>query len=63
MGIQGHIWYKFLDQRIAQPVWKNVFKKVLLDQTIAAPIYTTTYIIGKFERNKKERSVIYFRFH
>jgi hypothetical protein len=47
MGVQGHVWYTFLDRIIAQPTWRNVFKKVLLDQTVAAPIYTMTYIIGK----------------
>jgi hypothetical protein len=47
MGVQGHVWYGFLDRIIVQPTWRNVFKKVLLDQTIAAPVYATTYIIGK----------------
>jgi hypothetical protein len=47
MGVEGHVWYAFLDRIITQPTWRNVFKKVLLDQTIAAPIYTATYIIGK----------------
>ena len=47
MGIQAHVWYGFLDRFIAQATWKNVFKKVLLDQTIAAPMYTMTYILGK----------------
>ncbi|CAF1133237.1 unnamed protein product [Adineta steineri] len=46
MGTEGHIWYKFLDRAIVQATWHNVFKKVVLDQTIAAPIYTMTYIIG-----------------
>jgi len=46
MGIEGHIWYSFLDRIIAQSTWRNVFKKVFLDQTIAAPIYTSTYIIS-----------------
>ena len=47
MGAEGHIWYKFLDRVITQPTWRNVFKKVVLDQTMAAPIYAITYIIGK----------------
>lgn len=47
MGTQAHVWYTFLDRIIAQPTWRNVFKKVVLDQTIAAPIYTMTYILGK----------------
>ncbi|CAF3531558.1 unnamed protein product [Rotaria sp. Silwood1] len=46
LGIEGHVWYKFLDRIIAQATWHNAFKKVLCDQTVAAPIYTTTYIIG-----------------
>ncbi|CAF1378190.1 unnamed protein product [Adineta ricciae] len=46
MGVEGHIWYSFLDRVIVQPTWRNVFKKVLLDQTIAAPVYTLTYVIG-----------------
>jgi hypothetical protein len=49
MGVEAHVWYAFLDRIITQRTWRNVFKKVLLDQTIAAPIYTTTYIIGKRE--------------
>jgi hypothetical protein len=52
MGVQGHIWYKFLDRIIAQSTWRNVFKKVCLDQTVAAPIYTMTYIIGKIRFRK-----------
>jgi hypothetical protein len=47
MGIEGHIWYTFLDRIMAQATWRNVFKKVVLDQTIAVPIYTITYIVGK----------------
>ena len=47
MGVEGHVWYTFLDRVIAIPTWRNVFKKVVLDQTIAAPIYTLTYIVGK----------------
>lgn len=47
MGIEGHVWYSFLDRAIAIPTWRNVFKKVILDQTIAAPFYTLTYIVGK----------------
>ncbi|CAF0724367.1 unnamed protein product [Rotaria sordida] len=46
MGIEGHIWYAFLDQFIVQRTWSNVFKKVFLDQTIGAPFYTLTYIVG-----------------
>lgn len=46
LGVEGHLWYSFLDRFIAQVTWKNVGKKVLLDQTIAAPIYTVTYIFG-----------------
>ncbi|CAF2560018.1 unnamed protein product [Rotaria sp. Silwood2] len=46
LGIEGHVWYKFLDRVIAQATWRNAFKKVLCDQIVAAPIYTTTYIIG-----------------
>ena len=47
MGAEGHIWYTFLDRRLAQTTWRNVFKKVLLDQIIAAPVYTITYIVGR----------------
>jgi hypothetical protein len=47
MGVEGHVWYSFLDRIIVQPTWRNVFKKVILDQTIAAPFYTLTYIVGK----------------
>lgn len=47
MGVEGHVWYSFLDRHIVQSTWRNVFKKVLLDETIAAPFYTLTYIVGK----------------
>ena len=56
MGVEGHIWYGFLDRLIAQATWSNTFKKVLLDQCIAAPIYTTTYIIG----NKNLMKIVLF---
>ena len=46
MGLEGHVWYAFLDRIIAEATWRNVFKKVLLDQALAAPLYTSTYIIG-----------------
>lgn len=49
IGVQAHVWYGFLDRLIAQPTWKNVFKKVVLDQTIAAPIYAMSYILGKIQ--------------
>ncbi len=61
MGIEGHVWYTFLDRIMAQPTWRNVFKKVLLDQTIAAPIYTTTYIIGTI-RFFEDFEIYYFFF-
>jgi hypothetical protein len=47
MGVEGHIWYSFLDRVIPQSTWRNVFKKVIFDQTFAAPFYTLTYILGK----------------
>ncbi|CAF2174592.1 unnamed protein product [Rotaria magnacalcarata] len=46
MGIEGHVWYGFLDRIIAQATWRNSLKKVICDQTVAAPIYTVTYIMG-----------------
>ena len=47
MGIEGHVWYTFLDNFIVQQTWRNVLKKALLDQTVAAPLYLSTYIVGK----------------
>ncbi len=47
MGVEGHVWFSFLDRAIVQRTWRNIFTKVILDQTIAAPVYTLTYIIGK----------------
>jgi hypothetical protein len=38
MVVEGHVWYTFLDRIIAQPTWRNVFKKVLLDQTVSPAI-------------------------
>ncbi|CAF0923427.1 unnamed protein product [Rotaria sp. Silwood1] len=46
MGVEGHIWYTFLDQFIVKRTWSSVLKKVILDQTIGAPFYTLTYIVG-----------------
>ncbi|CAF4632034.1 unnamed protein product, partial [Rotaria sp. Silwood1] len=45
MGVEGHIWYTFLDQFIVKRTWSSVLKKVILDQTIGAPFYTLTYIV------------------
>lgn len=47
MGIEGHFWYTFLDRLIVSKTWYNVFKKVMLDQMVGAPVYTLTYIVGK----------------
>lgn len=47
MGVEGHVWYSFLDRIFYKTTWRNVFKKLLIDQTIGAPIYALTYIIGK----------------
>jgi protein Mpv17 len=52
MGIEGHIWYTYLDRIIARTTWRSVLIKVILDQTIAAPLYTLTYIVGK--KKKKD---------
>jgi hypothetical protein len=57
MGIEGHVWYTYLDRVIAQATWRNAFKKVVLDQTIAAPIYTATYIIGKYKDYLRDRVI------
>ena len=51
MGVEGHVWYTFLDRWLVQNTWRNVFKKMLLDQIIAAPIYTLTYIVGRIIRS------------
>ncbi|UJR37947.1 hypothetical protein I4U23_030632 [Adineta vaga] len=60
MGVEGHVWYSFLDRAISQSTWRNVFKKVLLDQMIAAPVYTLTYIIGTsiLEGRRSSRELI-----
>ena len=58
MGVEGHLWYTFLDRLIAQPTWRNVLKKVLLDQTLAAPIYTTTYIMGEEQHSSHALEVV-----
>jgi hypothetical protein len=58
MGIEGHIWYTYLDRIIARTTWRSVLIKVILDQTIAAPLYTLTYIVGK--KKQKGFFLIYF---
>ncbi|CAF4526841.1 unnamed protein product, partial [Rotaria magnacalcarata] len=45
MGIEGHIWYSYIDRVMAQRTWRGVFKKVAIDQTIGAPFYALTYIV------------------
>jgi len=47
MGLEGHVWYSFLDRLIVQRTWRNVLGKTFLDQIIVAPFYTLTYIVGK----------------
>lgn len=46
MGVEGHFWYSFLDRIIVQRTWSNVLRKTFLDQAVAAPVYTLTYIVG-----------------
>ncbi|CAF3239061.1 unnamed protein product [Rotaria socialis] len=46
MGVEGHIWYSYIDRVMAQRTWRDVFKKVAIDQTIGAPFYALTYIVG-----------------
>ncbi len=65
MGVEGHIWYSFLDRRIFQTTWSHVFKKVMLDQTVAAPFYTLTYIVGETNDAEKyffHRTCLFFLF-
>jgi hypothetical protein len=62
LGLEGHIWYSFLDRIIAQATWRNVFKKVILDQTIVAPIYVVTYIIGMENKRLYSLKNVFFYF-
>lgn len=46
IGIEGHLWYDHLDRFLMSKTWRNVWKKVFLDQLVATPIYTLTFILG-----------------
>ncbi|CAM2703626.1 unnamed protein product [Rotaria socialis] len=48
MGVEGHIWYSYIDRVMAQRTWRDVFKKVAIDQTIGAPFYALTYIVDDY---------------
>ena len=47
IGIEGHLWYAYLDRRLIHKTWHHVWRKVVLDQLIGTPIYTLTFILGE----------------
>ena len=47
MGPLNHGWYKFLDSVLVGVTGRVVFKKVLADQLVMAPICCSFFYVGK----------------
>ena len=47
MGPMNHVWYTMLDAILPGKAASVVVKKILMDQTIAAPFFAFTYFMGK----------------
>lgn len=49
MGPLNHGWYKVLDRTMKGVSGRIVFKKVLADQLVMAPICCSFFYVGKYE--------------
>jgi protein Mpv17 len=47
MGLFQHGWYTQLDRVLVGTSWKIVFKKVLADQLVMAPICCSVFYLGE----------------
>ena len=47
VGPINHYWYAGLDKFLTGNSAQTVVKKILLDQTIASPIFAFTFFMGK----------------
>ena len=47
LGPLNHYWYLFLDKILPGATGRIVFKKVILDELIASPVFTTSFFMGK----------------
>ena len=47
VGPVNHYWYKFLDATIKGATGKAVFKKVLADQLVMAPLFAGLFYVGE----------------
>lgn len=56
LGPLQHIFYKCIDERYPGRNLKTIFKKIILDQTIASPIYIVAFFIccGVLEKKSAE---------
>ena len=48
MGPMNHVWYTMLDSLLPGKAAAVVVKKILMDQTIAAPFFAFTYFMGDY---------------
>ena len=46
MGPVGHFWYSFLDKIFPKQTVINTIRKILFDQLLASPIFTSLVIFG-----------------
>ena len=54
LGPLNHYWYHMLDKFLVGATGRIVAKKVLLDELIASPIFTTSFFVGKWRKQKKQ---------
>jgi protein Mpv17 len=47
IGVLNHYWYALLDSKLPGTTAKTIIKKILLDQSIASPLFMSIYFIGK----------------
>lgn len=50
LGPFNHFWYGLLDRVIKGSGGKVVLKKILCDQTVAAPVFCSSFFLGKFNK-------------
>lgn len=58
LGPLQHLFYKFIDERYPCRSWRIVLKKVLIDQTIASPVYIAAFFLaGGIIENKTDECI------
>lgn len=58
LGPLQHVFYKCIDEKYPGRNLRSIMKKIVLDQTIASPIYIVAFFVccGVLERRVKESS-------